>query len=428
MSKPQTLFVAIAGFLVLILILIFTGILPGLQPARTKVTLKVWEVGQYSIENSLKLLKSAYPGVSYDIKKFDTMDAYENALLEGFAVGSAPDIFMVSGENFPRFSNKISAAPQTGITLVQLRSIFPQVVEQAFTLKGQIYALPLSIDNLALIYNKSLLGSAGIATPPKTWEELQQDAPQIIKKDAVGNIAIAAATLGGSAKSVTNAADILSIMMMQRGAVMVNETNTAATFADAQGNEALSYYAQFADASSSVYTWNDALPFSIDAFSQEKAAMTFGYLDDVKRIKTRSPYLNFDVAPLPQPKSLLDAGKLLTYPSLFGYAVSRQSPNYATAWGVLIALTTNPENAQAYLDETNTAPALLSLISGAQNNPQLSVFTKQALISKLWQKPNNTMVNNLFSSMIENVNTKKLRTNDALYQAQSEINKLFIRQ
>ncbi len=428
MSKPQILFVAIAGTLIFILVLIFAGILPGLQPARTKVTLKVWEVGSYSIENSLKLLKSSYPGVTFDIKKFDTMDMYENALLEGFAVGSAPDIFMVSGENFPRFSNKISVAPQTGITLVQLRNLFPQIAEQAFTLKGQIYALPLSIDDLALIYNRSLLGSAGIATPPKTWEELQQVAPSITKKDAAGNITIAAVTLGGSARSVTNAADILGAMMMQRGAAMVNETNTAATFADIQGNTALSYYTQFADASSSLYTWNDSMPFSIDAFAQEKAAMTFGYLEDVKRIKARSPYLNFDIAPLPQPKSLVDAGKSLTYPSLYGYTVSRQSPNYATAWNILIALATNPGNAQAYLDETGTSPALLSLISASQSNPRIGVFARQALVAKLWQKPNNSMANASFSSMIENVITKKLRVNDALYQAQSEINKLFIRQ
>lgn len=428
MSKPQLLFVAIAGALVLILILIFTGIIPGLQQTRVKATIKIWEVGPYSAQNALKLLKSTYPDITYDIKAFSSLDTYENALLEAFATGNAPDIFMVSGENFPRFANKIGAFPQTSISLSQLRSLFPQVVEQAFTIKGQVFALPLSIDSLALIYNKSLLSSAGITAPPKTWEDVQQQTPQLIKKDALGAITVAATSLGGSAKSAKNAADLISAMMMQRGALMVNETNTAATFSSIPAEAALSYYAQFANASGTLYTWNDSMPPSIDAFSAEKVAMTFGYLEDVKQIKKRSPYLNFDVAPLPQPQALLDAGKSLTYSSLFGYAVSRQSKNYATAWNIVLALTTNASTEQAYLDETGSSPALLSVINATQNNPQTGVFARQALTARLWQKPNNNLAATSFSTMIENVTSKKLRAQDALYESQSEINRSFIPQ
>lgn len=419
---------AIAGFLVLILILIFTGIIPGLQPARVKAKITVWEMGPYSTQNALKSLKSTFPSITYDVKSFTSDSDYEDALLEAFATGNAPDIFMVSGENFLRFANKIKVFPQTSLPLSQFRTLFPQVAEQAFTISGQVYALPLSIDTLSLIYNKSLLGAAGIALPPKTWEELQADAPQLIKKDAAGAITVAAATLGGSAKSVKNAADIVSTIMMQKGTSMTTDNVTAATFASRQAESALSYYAQFADASSTLYTWNDSMPPSIDAFSQEKTAMTFGYLEDAKQIKKRSPYLNFDVALLPQPKELLDAGKSLTYPSLYGYAVSRQSPNYAIAQNILLALTTNETAAQAYLDETGSSPALLSLINAAKNNPDIGVFARQALTAKLWQKPNNTLAADALSTMIENVTSKRLTASNALYQAQSAINKSFIRQ
>ncbi len=428
MSKVQLIFVAVAGALVLGIILVFTGVLPGLQPKQVKATIKVWEVGPYSAESATKLLKDAYPRVTFEYKSFDSVSTYEDALLEAFATGQPPDIFMVSSESFPRFANKIAAFPETSISLAQLRSLFPQVVEQAFVKQGKVFALPLSIDTLALIYNRDLLGSAGITTPPSTWEELQADVPALIKKDAAGNIAVAATTLGASSKSMRNVHDLLSAMMMQRGVPMVTDTGSSATFATQQATDALTYYTQFADASSTLYTWSDAMPPALDTFSQEKVAMTFGYLEDVKEIKKRSQYLNFDVAPLPQPRALLDAGKSMSYPRMFGYAVSRQSPNYATAWNIVLALTTNEATDQAYIDGSNTSPALLTLINKTLSNATLHVFAKQALVAKLWQKPNNTLAETTFSTMVENTTSKKLRAQDALYAAQSEINRSFIPQ
>lgn len=425
MSKPQLIFVAAVGVIVLALVLVFTGIIPGLATSRTKITLSVWEVGQNSIQNSLNRLKGSFPNITFEVRKFDSRDAYEQALLEGFAIGKTPDIFMVSGENFPRFANKINPLPQANMSLPQLRSLFPQVVERAFVRNGQTYALPLSIDTLALIYNKSLLAAAGVVTPPKTWEELQIAIPLLVKKDVSSTIVIAGATLGGSEESVRHAADIVSTLMMQEGTRMVSDTGTSATFASAQGEAGLTHYAQFADASSTFFTWSDAMPLSLDVFGQEKAAMTFGYLEDVAQIQARNPYLAMDAALLPQPRALLDAGKALTYASLSGYTVSRQSPNFSAAWSVILALTTDATAAQGYLDEAHASPALLSLIASAQRDPRLNVFTRQALFATLWQKPNDTLATAAFSTMVKNVITKKQRASEALYEAQSAINRSF---
>ena len=47
------------------------------------------------------------------------------------------------------------------------------------------HALPLSIDTLAMIYNKDLFNTAGIATVPATWEGLQADLKIAFRKPKI---------------------------------------------------------------------------------------------------------------------------------------------------------------------------------------------------------------------------------------------------
>ncbi|MFX6949766.1 extracellular solute-binding protein, partial [Acinetobacter baumannii] len=42
---------------------------------------------------------------------------------------------------------------------------------QAARVGGQLYGVPTAVRSLALFYNKDLFRQAGIAGPPKTWEE-----------------------------------------------------------------------------------------------------------------------------------------------------------------------------------------------------------------------------------------------------------------
>jgi len=69
-------------------------------------------------------------------------------------------------------------------------------------------ALPLSLDTLAMIYNKDLLDSAGIAVLPKNWNDFDGDVARLRSVNAQGQIVQAGAAIGGSAASIANAADI----------------------------------------------------------------------------------------------------------------------------------------------------------------------------------------------------------------------------
>lgn len=61
---------------------------------------------------------------------------------------------------------------------------WPAGVVAAASVGGTVYGIPNEIDVYALNYNKALFAEAGIAAPPKTWEELKDAATKLTKKDA----------------------------------------------------------------------------------------------------------------------------------------------------------------------------------------------------------------------------------------------------
>ena len=54
-------------------------------------------------------------------------------------------------------------------------------------LDGQIYGLPLSLDTMAIYYNKDLLDRSSVPEPPKTWEEFAVAVKKITKYDKQTN-------------------------------------------------------------------------------------------------------------------------------------------------------------------------------------------------------------------------------------------------
>jgi multiple sugar transport system substrate-binding protein len=61
-------------------------------------------------------------------------------------------------------------------------SILPAAIKSAFTVDGHLYAVPANWATLELYWNKTLFAKAGIAAPPKTMTELQQDAVKLTVK------------------------------------------------------------------------------------------------------------------------------------------------------------------------------------------------------------------------------------------------------
>jgi multiple sugar transport system substrate-binding protein len=76
----------------------------------------------------------------------------------------------------------VAAAPETAAS--EVRGNWPAGVVSAASVGGTLYGIPNEIDVYALNYNKALFAEAGIAAPPKTWDELKDAAAKLTKKDA----------------------------------------------------------------------------------------------------------------------------------------------------------------------------------------------------------------------------------------------------
>ncbi len=411
MPKLNTKILLFGGIIAvaLFVVLVVTGAIPGLKKSGAPPvsgSLVVWTVEETSEEERAawddiqKRFNVEYPNVKIERKNFDSPEEYENALLDGLASGEGPDIFMVLNHAVPRYANKITPAPETALPLSALGTRFPRTVEADFAPQGKIYGLPLSIDTLVLIYNRSLLDQAAV-NPPQSWEEFEVALPRLTKSDVSG-ISFAGAALG-TAGNIEYPADLLSLLMLQTGARMTDQNFTRATFSDRNGQDALAFYTQFADSGSPVYTWNASLPNSLDLFIQEKVAMLFGYRETAETLKERNPFLDIGISEAPAPETLIAGNKRVSYPRYYGFSVSRQSENPGLAWTFVVRIAGNEDIAGSYMIKTKKPPALRSLLVLNKDDTSIGVFARQALIAVSWPQIDNRLVERLFSSAITRV-------------------------
>ncbi|HEY5221377.1 MAG TPA: extracellular solute-binding protein [Candidatus Paceibacterota bacterium] len=432
-NLTQKQIIIIGGGVVLVIIIavvFFLSIRPHAGGGASAVTLTIWGTdNERAFDDIIQSYSGPGAGSQSQIKYVQIDPAqYQTKLLGALAAGTGPDIFEIPNRDLSQWQSVAAPVPATLATTfnqVTLQNDFPDVVSQDFVSGGYIYALPLSIDTLAMIYNKDLFNTAGIATIPTTWEGLQADIPQLRVTNAQGQITQAALALGGSEESIYNAPDIIFLLMMQNGAQMTSTDGSSVMFAsgassnNTSGLNAFNYYLQFANAADSNYTWNDGMGTALQSFTQGKTAVIFDYSSALAQIAATAPFLNYGVSAMPQPANATVA---VNYAKYSGLAVSRDSANVAGAWNFIIGLTTSPSDENIYLKDTGAPPALRSVIATDVTNPTMSVFAEQALTAKSWHESDSEQFDSIMNTAIVNVLNGAADSTTALTQAQNAMN------
>lgn len=373
-----------------------------------------------AMEQVTAAYKTIHPKVEINYRQLNPTN-YENDLVNALAGTNPPDLFMVHNTWLPEHYNKMAPFSPEKMPISNLRNIFPSVVEQDFAPDGIVFALPLYIDTLALFYNQDIFDQKGIAVPPKNWSEFEALIPKLRTIDKQGRIQKPAAAIGGSNKSINRATDLLNLLMLQSGTKMVEDDFSRASFDSPEGLEALNFYTNFANPSSPNYTWNESLAYSVDSFAAGETAMMFNYSHQIAFLKEKNPFLNFRVMPMLQPQTAVQE---VNYANYWGLAASSKTPNWQIAQDFILFLTANPQNSNAYLNITGKPPALRGLINQYLNDPTFGVFAKQALTARTWPQIDNSMIENVFSEMIESVLAGKLNAKKSLEEAEGKVNQL----
>ncbi len=417
-SKKQILIIIGVAVIILIVILAFTV---GRKPTKQQaVSLTFWGVNDSKEiwEPILSAYQKQYPNVKIQYTAFNEVN-YESSLLDALAAGTGPDVFMFHRSWLPKHYNKIYSFDTAKMSPSKLAELFPEVIEQDFSDGQYVYSLPLYLDSLATIYNKDVFNAAAVALVPKTWQEFEVLTPKLKKIDSETNAIIrAAGAIGGSNKSIYNASDILSLIMMQSGVSFPKNSSERLSFF-LTGQEPLDFYLSFSNPKSLVYTWNDGFfQSSLDDFANGKIAIIFDYQSAIKTLKKKNPYLNFGVASMLQ----LDLDKPVNLADYWGLAISSKSKNLTASQDFILTITTDETLNKAYLLSANRPPALRILISQYQITPVLGIFASQALSAQSWYQKDRNSASQAFSDMIESVSLGKFSIRDALENAQNKIN------
>ena len=100
---------------------------------------------------------------------------------------SGPTIMGIYNLWMPQLVQDDLLAPAPDTNIQDIQQAYSSSINSAVQVNGKTYGYPNEVDLYALNYNKALFQEAGIAGPPRTWNELVSDAKKLTKRDSSGN-------------------------------------------------------------------------------------------------------------------------------------------------------------------------------------------------------------------------------------------------
>lgn len=386
---------------------------------REKPPLVVWGLWQETTQ--MQPITKAFEqqtGQKVEYKKIASLVDYERSLLEALARGQGPDVFVIHHTWVESKRGLMAPAPQEVVDTRNVQEEFVDVVTQDLVRDGKIYGLPTSVDTLALYYNKDILGAAGVATPPRTWETLQQVVQDITKLTPTGDIEQSGVALG-TGSNINRSGDIVQLLMAQSGLPIADPKTGLTKMNNAEGIRALSFYTDFANRNKTTYTWNLQEDFSVDAFAQGKTAMMVNYAYQQGTVKAKNPRLSFGISAVPQ----IADSKVVNFASYWPFAVSVNSKQPLEAWQ-FVRFLTNQDMSSRLNKAQNLPPARRDAIALAAREPLLGVFAEQALTAITWPRVDIAATDTIFITMIDSVVTGATTIPTALQTAETRLNQL----
>ncbi len=413
--------------------------------------LNLWAVydNTDAFKQQIQAFQSNFPGIIVRTKKFTNLQEYEDLVINEIAEGEGPDVFMIHNSWMPKHYKKLYPLPldQPIVMNAELfRQTFFQAAADDLIIDEQVYGMPLSIDNLAVFYNKQHFKDL-IATsdkPGALWEEIQEQTTSLTKRNnSPERFALTGIALG-RADNISSAVDILYALMLEFGVEFYDEKEERATFAtgggltgDNPGVQALELFTSYGLPSYRNYSWNESITGfvpedkEVNPFVRNKVSMIIGYPYLYSEIevaiqeqqKSGGKHIDLEdvgITSFPQLVSGREATQRDTYASYFPLVVARTTDMPAEAWS-LIQFLTSADALQTYHKVTNRPTSRKDMVSEQQTEPLFGTFAFQAPFAKSFTIYDDAAYRKVFTDAIQDVVKNVSTAQQALTAAQQKI-------
>ncbi|MCL4561305.1 MAG: extracellular solute-binding protein [Chloroflexi bacterium] len=260
---------------------------PTQAPAPTQVSAPVeitfWH--QYDkanadmIQELVDAFNQTHPNIKVNAVIQPSYDEYKTLIQTSILSGTSPDIAAVDLVWVPGLVASNALEPLDSYiqpdSSFDLADFYPLLAGYD-VMGGKRYALPVSANNMQLIWNKDLFAKAGLdpETPPKTWNEMQTMSEKC-SDPANGVIGFEFYTQP-TGEGITWQ---FQVWLWAAGGQFLNADNTKAAFNTPEGLKALTYV-------SNMLAGHGSVPGPWGAFGDQKACMQldgswlFGYRKD----------------------------------------------------------------------------------------------------------------------------------------------------
>ena len=224
---------------------------------KAKVQIDVWsgqsDAAEKAIESLAKEFEKAHPNVTVNLSPgASSTDQLLQKLSAGFAGNQYPDVSYAFGS----WAGQLEASGRTLDISSEVKK--PEVKWDEFTAAARgtaqpsgkkVIGFPAVVDNIGLLYNKTLFDKAGLAYPSAdwTWDDFRTAAKKLT--DTANHIYGYGYSVSGSEETTWQ----FWPHLWQNGGSILNDAGTKSEFAASSGTDALSFLRSMAVDDKSVY-------------------------------------------------------------------------------------------------------------------------------------------------------------------------------
>jgi multiple sugar transport system substrate-binding protein len=286
------------------------------------------------------------------------------------------------------------------------KDIEPAFIDSA-KIKGQAYGVPTVASTRALFYNKTLFKQAGIASPPKTWDELLEASKKI---SALGNGTFGYGMPLGSEEAQAETS------IWAYGADASWEKDGKMTIDTPQATDALTFMKKMIDEKATQPNpgATDRTKL-LDVFIQGKIGMIEGLPPIVGQINEKNPNLDWAIAPSPTKD-----GKPVTLGVADYFVGFNNDEDKQDSIAKFLDFFYQQDNYVKFNDNEGFIPATKSGAGAAASKPELKTFLDSLPNAKFYPATNPAwaQTSGAFKDLVGQIETKPVA--DVLKQIQEK--------